>query len=117
MSLILPHSPYQTQAPEPVCVCVTWAYDGPVHVGLTESAERMNGIRPTCVIQLACGSEVCPHPSAGGDKEVGERGSHVMQTSELIRMQNSTNFTQKVSIIVMGSTTHPVSACLRKYPG
>lgn len=111
MRLILPHSPYQTQAPEPVCVCVcvTWAHDGPVHVGLTQSAERMNGIRPTCVIQLACGSGVCPHPSAGGDKEVGEGGvnRHIMQTSELIIKHNSTNFTQKVSLLIMWSTTHP----------
>lgn len=44
MRLILPHSPYHTQAPEPVYVCVcssmhvcvSGAYDGPVHVNLTE---------------------------------------------------------------------------------
>lgn len=53
------------------CTCVPvclWC------VGLTESPGRVNGIRLTCVIQLGCGREVCPHPSAGGDKEPGEGG-------------------------------------------
>lgn len=49
----------------------------PVRAGLTESA---NGIRLTCVIQLDCGREVCPHPSAVGDKEpekgVGREALH-----------------------------------------
>lgn len=51
-------------------MCATGAHDCPAHVCPTESTERMNGIRRTRVIQLAWGREVCPHPSAGGDKDV-----------------------------------------------
>lgn len=95
-----------------MCVCVTWTHDGPVHVGLTESTERMNGIRPTCVIQLACGRELCPHPSARRDKEVGKRrvvNLHIMKTSDLILKQNYSDFTQNINLLFMGSTTHSVS--------
>lgn len=57
-----------------VSVCLHacfWVHVSPVRAGLTE---RANGIRLTCVIQLGCGREVCPHPSAAGDKEPGEGG-------------------------------------------
>lgn len=58
-----------------MCVRVSlWEHVGPTSVGLTDRLGRVNGIRLTCVIQLGCGREVCPHPSAGGDKEPGEGG-------------------------------------------
>lgn len=65
MRLILPHSPYHTQAPEHVCDVMVQ------YMMVWQRAQRMNGIRPTCVIQLACERGLGPLPSAGGDKEVG----------------------------------------------
>lgn len=77
MRLIL--HPYRARAPESACacvrasvrVCVSLVHVSPTSAGLTESPGRVNGIRLTCVIQLGCGRDVCPHPSAGGDKEPG----------------------------------------------
>lgn len=68
MRLIL--HPYRARAPERTCarVCVFGQMSVRRAFGLTESPGGVNGIRLTCVIQLGCGREVCPHPSAGGDK-------------------------------------------------
>lgn len=79
MRLIL--HPYRARAPESACACVRvclWVHVSPARAGLTESLGRVNGIRLTCVIQLVCGREVCPHPSAGGDKEPGGGGARTI---------------------------------------
>lgn len=66
-----------------MCVCMLLSL---VRGGLPESPERVNGIRLTCVIQLGCGREVCPHPSAAGDKEPGEgRWGHFIMLLRILK--------------------------------
>lgn len=76
MRLILPHSPYQTHLSRRVCVSL-----GHIMVQYKldrQRAEREHGIRPVCVIQLACGRGGCPHPSAARDNNgVGGCKHHV----------------------------------------
>lgn len=88
------------------CVSKTKGHDGPVGFGLTQSTERMNGIKPTSVIQLACGMEVCPLPSAGGDKKAGGRrgmGKTPTLCKHLNLLQNRIDFIVKCFVCIVNT--------------
>lgn len=56
------------------CDCPFGVQERPVHVSLTCDAERVRGIRPTCIIQLVFGRRVCPHPLLGEIRQKGNGG-------------------------------------------